>query len=61
MTTGDRVSAAGLAFGASAVVACLAQFWGANPGYADRFLVLLGAGWAVYTLLPGRSSGERRS
>jgi EpsI family protein len=53
MTTGDRVSAAGLAFGASAVVACLAQFWGANPGYADRFLVLLGAGWAVSPLGPG--------
>lgn len=30
------------------LVGLLAAFWGANPAYADRFLVLLGAGWAAW-------------
>ena len=50
--TGDRVAAGGLALGAVAVVASLARFWGANPGYADRFLVLAGAVSAAVTLRP---------
>lgn len=48
----DRLSWAAVAVGAGLLVAALARFWGANPGYADRFLVLLGAGYAAYTLAP---------
>src|SRR5262249_38120541 len=38
-----------LAAGAAAVVGVLAQFGGANPEYADRFLTLAGAGWAAWS------------
>lgn len=51
-TITDRIVWGGLAIGAVAIVAALAEFWGANPGYADRFLILLGAGYAAYTLAP---------
>jgi EpsI family protein len=37
-----------LAAGAGAVVFALARFWGANPEYADRFLILAGAAWAAW-------------
>ncbi len=50
--TGDRVAGLGLALGAAVVVACLAAFWGTNPGHADRLLILAGAGYAATTLLP---------
>ena len=42
-----------LALGAVAVIEALARYWGANPGHADRFLVLLGAAYAAYTFAPG--------
>jgi hypothetical protein len=54
--TADRVAWGCVAAGAAAVVAALAQFWGANPGHADRFLVLLGAAYAAYTLSPAWSA-----
>jgi exosortase len=50
--TADRLSWAAVAVGAGLLVAALARFWGANPGYADRLLVLLGAGYAAYTVAP---------
>lgn len=37
-----------LAAGAVGLVAVLARFWGANPEYADRFLIVLGAGWIAW-------------
>jgi EpsI family protein len=39
-----------LAAGAAAVVWVLARFWGANPEYADRFLILAGAAWAAWNI-----------
>lgn len=51
-STADRVAWGCLALGAVAVVAALAGYWGANPGHADRFLVLLGSVYAAYTLAP---------
>ena len=53
---GDRVAGVGLALGAAAVVACLAAYWGSNPGHADRLLILAGAAYAATTLLPGWAS-----
>jgi EpsI family protein len=41
-----------LAAGAGAVVWALARFWGANPEYADRFLILAGAAWAAWNARP---------
>ena len=52
-STADRVAWGCLALGAVALVAALAVYWGANPGHADRFLVLLGSAYAAYTLAPG--------
>jgi EpsI family protein len=52
-STADRVAWGCVAAGALAVVAALAKYWGANPGHADRFLVLAGAAYAACTLSPG--------
>ena len=47
-----------LALGAAALLALLVQYWGTRPEYADRFLILIGAGWAAWrtrrTLALGR-------
>ena len=51
-TAADRVAWGGVAAGAGVLVAALAQYWGANPGHADRFLILVGAAWAAYSLAP---------
>jgi EpsI family protein len=51
--TADRVAWGCVAAGGLAVVAALARYWGANPGHADRFLVLAGAAYAAYALAPG--------
>jgi EpsI family protein len=56
----DRVAWGCVAAGAVAVVAALAQFWGANPGHADRFLVLAGSAYAAYVLAPGWLALPRR-
>lgn len=48
----DRFAWASLAAGAAVVVYLLAEYWGANPGYADRFLILIGAGYAAHLLAP---------
>ena len=53
---GDRVAGAGLALGAATAVACLATYWGTNPGHADRLLILAGAAYAATTLLPAWAS-----
>src|SRR5438876_8265901 len=42
-----------LAAGAAGLVWVLARFWGANPEYADRFLILAAAGWAAWQTRPG--------
>ena len=55
-STADRVAWGSLALGAAALVEALAAYWGANPGHADRFLVLLGAAYAAYTLSPAWSA-----
>lgn len=44
-----------LGWGAVTVIAggllyALARFWGANPGHADRLLILIGAGYAAHNL-----------
>lgn len=44
----DRFAALVLGLGAALLTGALVQFWGANPGYADRFLVLIGAGWIAW-------------
>src|SRR5437762_11909265 len=41
-----------LAAGGAAVVWVLARYWGANPEYADRFLILAGAAWAAWNARP---------
>src|SRR5437762_497925 len=47
------VAAVGLlAAGAAGLVWVLARFWGANPEYADRFLILAAAGWAAWHARP---------
>lgn len=52
----------GVALGVSgvAVVASLVQFWGANPQYWDRLIILLAAGWLAWhafaTLPPARGN-----
>lgn len=51
-TAADRVAWGGVAAGAGVLVAALAQYWGANPAYLDRFLILVGAAWAAYSLIP---------
>jgi EpsI family protein len=51
-STADRVAWGCVAAGALVLVAALARFWGANPGHADRFLILVGAAWAAYRLMP---------
>jgi EpsI family protein len=38
-----------LAFLGIGVVGVLVRYWGANPEYADRFLIVLAAGWAMWT------------
>ncbi len=52
----DRVAWGCLALAALGVIGTLAQYWGANPGHADRLLILVGAAWAAYKLAPGRSA-----
>src|SRR4051794_8939852 len=51
-TAADRVAWGGLAAGAGVLFAALAQYWGANPAYADRFLIPVGAALAAYWLAP---------
>ncbi len=49
-TSGTAAHAAPLALlaaGAATVVYALVQFWGANPEYLDRFLILAAAGYAA--------------
>ena len=48
----DRFAWASLAVGGVVLVYSLAQYWGANAGYSDRFLILIGAGYAAYLLAP---------
>src|SRR5438045_5160857 len=49
-----------LAAGAAAVVWVLARFWGANPEYADRFLILAAAAWAAWAARPSLAALDRR-
>jgi len=48
----DRVSWGGMALAAAAVVFALVQFWGVQTAYADRFLILVGSAWALWSLRP---------
>jgi len=41
-----------IAGGALALVASLARFWGANPEYVDRFLILVGATYSTWIVWP---------
>jgi EpsI family protein len=52
-STADRLAWGCLAVGAVVLVAALARYWGANPGHADRLLILVGAAYAAYALAPG--------
>ena len=52
-SNGPKVSAtrfapAILAGGAGGIVWALLQFWGANPEYVDRFLILAASGWVAW-------------
>ena len=47
-----RLALAVLAAGGAAVVYALARFWGANPEYLDRFLIVLGAAYAAWEVRP---------
>lgn len=46
------VSRSILAAGAAAVVSVLARFWGANPEYVDRFLILVAAAGVAWQARP---------
>ncbi len=48
----DRLAWGGVTAGGLVLTAALGLYWGANPGYADRLLILLAAGWAAATLAP---------
>lgn len=54
------VPLAALAVGAAAVVYGLALFWGANPEYLDRFLILAGAAYAAWVARPDLAALEPR-
>jgi exosortase len=49
-----------LAAGAGAVVWVLVRFWGANPEYADRFLILAAAAYAAWAARPLLAALPRR-
>jgi exosortase len=55
-STADRVAWGCLALGAAALVEALAAYWGANPGHADRLLILVGSAYAAYALAPAWSA-----
>jgi len=38
----------GLLLSFAGLVACLAEFFGSNPAYTDRFIILLASGWLVW-------------
>ena len=44
-----RIAPVILAGGAGAIVWALLQFWGANPEYLDRFLILAASGWIAWS------------
>lgn len=46
------IAVACLAAGGVALVVSLARFWGANPEYVDRFLILAGAAYAAWSVWP---------
>jgi exosortase len=48
----DRLTGFGLVLGALVWCLALLRFWGTSPEYSDRFLILLGAAWAAWTLRP---------
>jgi exosortase len=48
----DWVSPVLLGLGALVILLALGQFWGVNPGYADRFLIVLGAAYAAWLYRP---------
>ncbi len=56
----DRLAWGCVAVGGVGLAAALAWFWGANPGHADRFLVLLGAVWAARELVPAYRAAPAR-
>ena len=58
--TADRLAWGCVAVGGVGLAAALARFWGTNPGHADRFLVLLGAGWAAWELVPAYRAAPAR-
>lgn len=41
-----------LALGGAALLWLLVQFWGIEPAYGDRFLILIASGWLVYRIWP---------
>ena len=47
-----RFAPAILAAGAGAIVWVLVRFWGANPEYLDRFLILAASGWIAWLARP---------
>ncbi len=53
----DVVGWAAVAVGAGGLAFALARFWGANPGHADRLLILLGAGYAAHSKARGGWAG----
>ena len=53
-------AAAILAAGAGAVVWALVRFWGANPEYVDRFLILAAAAWVAWQARPELAALQAR-
>src|SRR6476661_5994804 len=53
-------SLAVLAGGAGAVAYALIRFWGANPDYVDRFLILGAAAWVAWQGYPELRLMEKR-
>ena len=48
----DRIAWGGFAIAIVGFLVGLAEYWGANPAYADRLLVLVAAGWVTVQTWP---------
>jgi EpsI family protein len=55
----DRLPAAALAAGAAALVYSLVQYWGFTVDSVDRYLIVLGGGWAASTIWPAATALPR--
>ena len=48
-----------LVAGTTGSLLILGRFWGANPAYADRLLILVGSGWLTWSAREDRLHGQQ--